>query len=220
MRSNLKHFYAWVAIHNLSCYLSLKMKSLFIFSSLFCLVLSQKCLPFLKCDSLLLLYKNRDNLPNLTREDVHKHLKSLLCGFDGTQNPLVHCPELEGKYLLTLINIVWKTYKKSHPRRQRRRWSRVKIGIWKHWWRFLQRFDASYSHLTRFWTCQYQSYSIGRQKIPKFGQKNSEKCPSNHAHGNQRKLLLETLRKGKFFGKVFGYFFRLSRKANLKSQIH
>jgi hypothetical protein len=56
----------------------------------------QNCIPLKQCTSLLLLLRNRDDLPNLTRVDVYRHLQRVHCGFQGN-DPLVECPDIEGK---------------------------------------------------------------------------------------------------------------------------
>ena len=55
------------------------------------------CVALRNCPSLLLLLQNRDELPNLTRIDVYRHLRSQSCGYDGP-NPLVNCPDVEGNF--------------------------------------------------------------------------------------------------------------------------
>jgi hypothetical protein len=59
----------------------------------------QNCIPLKQCSSLMLLFQNRDNLPNLNRVDVYRHLQRVYCGFRGIHY-LVDCPDIEGKILL------------------------------------------------------------------------------------------------------------------------
>jgi hypothetical protein len=102
-------------------------------TSLICLLLlltsvefsfeQQNCIPLNKCSSLMLLLRNRDDLPNLNRVDVYRHLQLVKCnGFQGN-DPLVDCPEIEG------IIPIWKKIRfgflgsgapKALPRTQRR----------------------------------------------------------------------------------------------------
>ena len=56
----------------------------------------QNCIPLKECPALFNLLKIEKKLPNLTKVDVFDHIKTFLCGLEGT-NPLVECPNIVAK---------------------------------------------------------------------------------------------------------------------------
>jgi hypothetical protein len=70
--------------------------------------IQQSCIPLNKCSSLMLLLRNRDDLPDLDRVDVYRHLQLVKCsGFQGN-DPLVDCPDIEGKIPIWKKVRFWK----------------------------------------------------------------------------------------------------------------
>ena len=56
-----------------------------------------QCVPIPECSPVKHLLDNKDNLPNMTRNEVYEYLRGIQCGFSGYV-PKIICPlVIEGK---------------------------------------------------------------------------------------------------------------------------
>ena len=73
----------------------------------------QNCIPLKECPALFNLLKIEKKLPNLTKVDVFDHIKTFLCGLEGT-NPLVECPNIVAKGNNILTSYCIRLRSKGH----------------------------------------------------------------------------------------------------------